>query len=267
MIYIFKPEYARRKGWLRQFLHRVFGRKVTVSGVKVSGVECCLISVDAADGISWDEVDAAVGGPCKAVFPKGIVPPKDSRIIKINGEALRRRVLINGALFALETAAAEGKAVQSVALLDRDGEYASLIEPLMKSVQTVAVVTRAEEVYTPIADRMFEQVGAAPLVTDSASTLSGCKVIIAPEGLGGFGAVEVVDVMFTPESADGFSVNAGCINAPFAPKLIAEYDAFELLTAFCEAHKFASADSLVPQSFVYGEKQVALGDVVRRFCT
>ncbi len=254
------------KGRLRRFFARNFGKKVILSGEKVAGVSCCVVTVRAAEGIPWEEVEQAVGAGNRAVVERNVTLPVGLRIDRVDGEALRRRILLNGAVWTLEHAA-EHTQVGDVALLDRFGRFSDTVPRLMRVCRTLTVVTSNTNEYQALADRLSGEMGAAPMITDKASGVSGCCAIIAPDGLSGFGAMERPRLLFTADGRDGCTVTDECVRSPFDDKTVEKYGLFELLTAFHGERIFRDTAAILPHSVVIEGKTVPLPQLSQCFGT
>lgn len=254
------------KGRLRRFFTRCFGKKVALSGGRVAGAPYCLVTVRTENGIPWEEVEAAVGAGNRTVFERGAVLPVGLHFNRVDGEALRRKILLNGAVWIVEHAAGE-TAVGDVALMDRFGRFAKTVPRLMQTCRTLTVVTANTDEYRELAERLYATMGAAPMITDQASGASGCVAVIAPDGLSGFGAMEKPPWLFTPDGRDGCTVTEKCVRSPFEESVLEKFDLFELLTAFHGERLFRDVGSIVPHSMVLGREILSLQQLSRRFGT
>lgn len=266
MVTLVEIDKRKIKGRLRRFFARNFGKKVVLSGEKVAGVPYCLVTVRAEGGIPWDEVEQAVGAGNRAVIERNVTLPVGLSIDRVDGEALRRKILLNGAVWALEHAA-EHTEVGDVALLDRFGRFSDTVPRLMQVCRTLTVVTSDLKEYQVLADRLSGVMGAAPMITDKASGVSGCCAIIAPDGLSGFGAMERPRLLFTADGRDGCTVTDECVRSPFDDKTVEKYGLFELLTAFRGERLFRDTAAILPHSVVLEGEAVPLQQLSRRFGT
>ena len=203
-------------------------------------------------------------GGAPAVFEKGVRLPVGFSGHVVDGEPLRRRLLLNGALRVIEEAAREGE-VGEVALLDREGRCGHLLPRLMQVCRTVTVVTGQEAPYRRLSEQLYQTLGAAPVLAEHAGGLSHCRALLAPEGLSGFGAVEKPPLLFSPDGREGLTLTAEGVPSPFPPALSEKYDLFALLTAFREEKLFRDAARLVPSAFCEGGRTVSLAEAVARF--
>lgn len=252
------------KGKWRRFWNRMSGRRVILSAEKTAGASYCLVTARTFDGVPWAELEEAVGRGGQAVFPKGTSLPKELGVSRVDGEPLRRRILLNGAIWALEQAASAADAGE-VALLDRSGRYASLVPRLMQSCRALTVVTAHTEEYHKLGERLFGMLGAAPMVVERADGLCGCRAVLAPEGLSGFGALEKPPLLFSSDPREGLSLTADDIQTPFSRPMLDRYDPFELLTAFRGERLFRDVGSLVPHSMTEGTRRLPLTEIAARF--
>ncbi len=266
MIYVVVFDEQMPKKGIKRFLFRHFGKRTQFELCSVAGTPYCEVTVRTALGVPWELLEQQIALGSVTVLPRGVRLPEGCRLRGINGEGLRRKILLNGAMYAVEKSAQSGQSV-GVALLDREGKYSNIVPRLLESAKTVTVVTKQVKSYTELADRLFDSIGAAPMVTDSAGAISDCEAVIAPDGLSGFGAIELPKVMFDLSGADGLTVTENCINAPFSQKLLESHDVFELLTAFSGERLFGEVDRLVPHSFKNGKKLIPIAQVCSLFCT
>ena len=251
------------QGRWRRFWRQVSGRRVTASAARTAGVAYCRLTVRADEGVPWAEVAAAVGGG-PAVFEKGVRPPLGCGVVAVDGEPLRRRLLLNGALRALEDAARVGD-VGGVALLDRYGRYGFLLPRMMQACRCVTVVTAEGAAYRRLSEELYQTLGAAPLVVDRVDGLTECRALLAPEGLSGFGAVACPPLLFSPDAREGLTLAAEDVPTPFEPALCERFDAFALLTAFRRERPFRDVARLVPAAFRERERAVPLAEASARF--
>ena len=254
------------KGKIRRFFARNFGKKVTLSGEWVGGAPYCLVRVRCEGSIPWDEVKEAVGKGGRTVFERRMTLPVGLDIDRVDGEALRRKILLNGAVWTLEQAAAQND-VGDVALLDRFGRFSEVVPRLMQACRTLTVVTSDLKGYQDLADRLSSMMGAAPMITERVLGVSGCPTVIAPDGLSGFGAIERPRLLFTADSRGGCTLDDGCVRSPFDDQTVEKYGLFELLTAFRWEGVFRDVGSILPHSVVLEGKRVPLQQLCRCFGT
>lgn len=240
------------------------GKKVLLSGERVAGAPYCQVTVRTYGGTPWQELSDALEPGTAAVFEKHTVLPAGFAAPRVDGESLRRRILINGAVWALEQAARDNDPGE-MALLDRFGRYAALVPRLMQSCRALTVVTANTEEYHRLSERLFGMLGVAPMVTERADGLSGCRVVLAPEGVSGFGAVERPPLLFSPDPQEGLTVTADDVPSPFPEAMLARYDVFELLTAFRGERLFHEVGNLVPHSLTQGGRSVPMAEIAGRF--
>lgn len=248
--------------WSR-FWRRMSGRRVLLSSERTAGTPYCLITVRTDEGVPWPELEEAMGGT-PAVFEKGVRLPAGFGGHVVDGEPLRRRLLLNGALRVLEEAAREGE-IGEVALLDREGRWDHLLPRLMQVCRTVTVVTGQEGLYRRLSEQLYQTLGAAPVLAERAGGLSHCRALLAPEGLSGFGAVEKPPLLFSPDGREGLTLTEEGVPSPFPPALTEKYDLFALLTAFRGERLFRDAPRLIPSAFREGGRAVSLAEAVARF--
>ena len=246
-----------------RFWRRLSGRRITVSAERTAGTPYCLITVRTWEEVPWVELEEAMDAQ-PAVFEKGVRLPVGFMGRTVDGEPLRRRILLNGALRVLEEAAREGE-IGEVALLDREGRWGHLLPRLMQICRTVTVVTGQEALYRRLSEQLYQTLGAAPVIAERAGGLSHCRALLAPEGLSGFGAVEKPPLLFSPDGREGLTLTAEGVPSPFPPSLTERYDLFALLTAFREERLFRDAARLVPFAFREGGREVSLAEAVGRF--
>ncbi len=252
------------KGRWRRFWSRMSGKRVVLSAERAAGASYCLVTAKTFDGVPWPEVEEAVGRGGLAVFPKGTSLPAGLGVNRVDGEPLRRRILLNGAVWALEQAASAGD-VGEIALLDREGRFSSLVPRLMQSCRALTVVTAHTEEYHRLGERLFGMLGVAPMVVDRADGLSGCRAVLAPEGLSGFGALEKPPMLFSSQLREGLSLTADDIQTPFSRTLLERYDPYELLTAFRGERLFRDVGNLVPHSMTEGARRLSMPEIAARF--
>lgn len=252
------------KGRWRRFWRCVGGRRVIVAAERAAGVPYCRITARTAEGVPWAELEAAIGEGNAAVFEKGVRLPVGFGVSAVDGEGLRRRILLNGALRAMEEAAREG-AVGEVALLDRFGRYGFLLPRLMQACRAVTVVTAQGQEYRRLGEQLYQTLGAAPMIVERADALSGCRALLAPEGLSGFGAVERPPLLFSPDAREGLTVTEANVPTPFEPAFCEGYDVFALLTAFRGERLFRDVARLTPSGFWEGGRAVPLAEAAGRF--
>ncbi len=254
------------KGRLRRFFARSFGKKVTLTGERLAGAGCCVVRLRAEGGIAWDELLQSLPAGERAVVARDVSLPVGLSLERVDGEPLRRRILLNGAVWALERAAEQSQ-VGDVALLDRFGRFSDRVPRLMQACRTLTVVTSNKEEYSALAERLSGMMGAAPMITDQASGVSGCEAVIAPEGLCGFGAIERPRLLFTSDKREGYTVTADCLRSPFDAETLEKYDLFELLTAFRGERLFGDTSEILPHSLAFGQKIVPLQQISGCFGT
>ena len=254
------------KGRIRRFFARNFGKKVTFSGERIGGVPYCLVRVRKEGPVPWEEVGQAVGRGGRVVFERGMTLPVGLEIDRVDGEPLRRKILLNGAVWTLEQAAVQAE-VGDAALLDRFGRFSDAVPRLMQACRTLTVVTSDLKGYRALADGLSSVMGAAPMITELASGLSGCSAVIAPDGLIGFGAIEKPRLLFTADSRGGCTLDDGCVRSPFDDKTVEKYGLFELLTVFRSEGAFSDVASILPHSVVMEGKTVPLQQLSRCFGT
>lgn len=250
-------------GWWGRFWRRLGGRRVMVSSEHIAGVPYCLITLRTWEGTPWAELEETVGvNP--VVFEKGVKLPAGLSVRVVDGEALRRRILLNGVMYALEEAARAGE-VGHVALLDRFGRYAALLPRLMQVCRAVTVVTAQEGEYRRLSEQLYQTLGVAPMITKRADGLIHCSALLAPEGIRGFGALEQPPLLFSPDGREGLTVAAEDVPAPFPEEMRSRYDVFALLTAFRGERLFRDVAKVIPACFREGERRVSIEEAAGRF--
>ena len=264
MIYVIGFDSQVPKKRIKRFLFRYFGKRTRFEVCSVAATPYCEVTVRTAYGVPWQLLTQQIAAGSVTVLPRGVTVPEGCMLRKVSGEGLRRRILLNGAMYTVAKAAENGNPI-SVALLDKEGKYSNIVPRLLESAKAVTVVTKQVESYKELSNRLFDSVGAAPMITDSVGTISGCEAVIAPNGLSGFGAIELPKVMFDLSGADGLTVTEDCIKVPFSQKLTQSHTVFELLTAFSGERLFGDVDKLVPHSFKSGKKLVPIAQVCRLF--
>ena len=264
MIYVISFDSQVPQKRMRRFLFRYFGKRIKFEVCSVASTPYCEVTVRTAYGVPWQQLSQQIDSGSITVLPRGVQLPDGCMLRKVSGEGLRKRILLNGAMYTVEKAAENGQPI-SVALLDKEGKYSNIVPRLLESAKTVTVVTNQVESYKELSNRLFDSVGAAPMITDSVGTISGCDAVIAPNGLSGFGAIELPKLMFDLSGADGLTVTEDCIKVPFSSELTQSHNVFELLTAFSGERLFGDVDKLVPHSFKSGKKLVPIAQVCRLF--
>lgn len=265
MVYLLRTDDTRVKGRLRRALHLRFARRVRPAGARVGDCPCCLVTLETDGGIDWELLKSELSAAETIVAPRSLPLPPWLASRVVSGERLRHRILLNGALYALEKAAADGCPADAVALFDREGKHGALLERLLTVARTVTVVTRNEGAFTELSGSFASTAGAAPIIARDPSAAAGSAVIIAPDGLSGFGAVELARATFSPFVREGLTVDESCVSAPFSDKMLAEYNVFDLLTAFAGRRLLENVAECVPHSFAGLNKRVPISKTAALF--
>ena len=134
--------------------------------------------------IDWDEVREAAGREAgRMLFPAGVRPPEGYGFGSFSGHALSRALMAAAAQQLLRMASVPPKHM-SIGLYDPSGSLATLVPALLPFAADVRVVTGRPQAYEGAERIAMAMFGAALPVTREAETLTGAKLILAPEGLG-----------------------------------------------------------------------------------
>ena len=167
---------ARRKNYVR------------AQGVPVgTGGYLQITAVPDREGrIDWDEVRQAAGREAgRMLFPAGVRPPEGYGFGSFSGHALSRALMAAAAQQLLRMASVPPKHM-SIGLYDPSGSLATLVPALLPFAADVRVVTGRPQAYEGAERIAMAMFGAALPVTREAETLTGAKLILAPDGLGHF---------------------------------------------------------------------------------
>lgn len=117
------------------------------------------------------------------LFPLDVKPPSGYGLGRFDGRLLAR-VLMGSAALQLLRMAAVPPAHMTIGLYDPAGVLPALVPALLPHAADVRVVTGRPQAYEEAARVAMTVFGAALPVTRQAETLSGAKLILAPDGLG-----------------------------------------------------------------------------------
>ena len=73
------------------------------------------------------------------------------------------------------------KAERTVGLIDLKANHRPMVLILLKEASSVVVLTDEPEQYEEFSEQVFEHFGAPVLIADRGSSLSGCKIVAAPD--------------------------------------------------------------------------------------
>ena len=174
----------KRTFWRRRRARRK--NSVRAQGVPVgTGGYLQITAVPDREGqIDWDEVRQAAGREAgRMLFPAGVRPPGGYGFGSFSGHALSRALMAAAAQQLLRMASVPPKHM-SIGLYDPSGSLATLVPALLPFAADVRVVTGRPQAYEGAERIAMAMFGAALPVTREAETLTGAKLILAPEGLG-----------------------------------------------------------------------------------
>lgn len=139
---------------------------------------------DAQGQFDWDGIRRAAGREAgRMLFPAGVRPPAGYGFGSFCGHALARALMASAAQQLLRMASVPPKHM-SIGLYDPSGSLAALVPALLPFAADVRVVTGRPQAYEGAERIAMAMFGAALPVTREAETLTGAKLILAPEGLG-----------------------------------------------------------------------------------
>lgn len=213
----------------RRGLARLFTPKVSTMTEKVCGMTYCVVAVRDYKVSDWNKVVAAAGPGNEIILPKGVAMPHETDLFVPDAEAVRRNFIIEGALTVLEDAAMHGAKLK-VALLDKDAKSAYILPRLMQSAAEVTVFTKKLSEYDAVSNRLFDALGASPVVTDDSERISDCSAVIAPNGISGCGLLPLSAVIFSDCGSDCVNVSEECIDRGNL-SAFGDYDIFSLIAA------------------------------------
>ena len=225
MIYLLKINKSKRRG----LLARLFSRGISIYCERISGAAFCTLSVYSERNIDWMRIASLMTKEDTLTVQKGMKIPPDVRIQTPDGDRARRELLIHGATAVAEQTGAAGAKLHTL-LIDRDAEYADIIFRLVKACFAVTVFTENEGIYSAYAEKMLNELGAAPVVINDTRYAPECDIIIAPHGITGCGALPLPQMIFAPSGSDCVSVTAECID-PEDIGALEGFDIFELYDA------------------------------------
>ena len=174
----------KRTFWRRHRARRKNSVHEQVVPVGTSGYLQITAMPDREGQIDWDEVREAAGREAgRMLFPAGVRPPGGYGFGSFSGHALSRALMAAAAQQLLRMASVPPKHM-SIGLYDPSGSLAALVPALLPFAADVRVVTGRPQAYEGAERIAMAMFGAALPVTREAETLTGAKLILAPEGLG-----------------------------------------------------------------------------------
>lgn len=174
----------KRTFWRRHRARRKNSVRAQVVPVGMGGYLQITAVPDREGQIDWDEVREAAGREAgRMLFPAGVRPPGGYGFGSFSGHALSRALMAAAAQQLLRMASVPPKHM-SIGLYDPSGSLATLVPALLPFAADVRVVTGRPQAYEGAERIAMAMFGAALPVTREAETLTGAKLILAPEGLG-----------------------------------------------------------------------------------
>ena len=174
----------KRTFWRRCRARRKNSVHEQVVPVGTSGYLQITAMPDREGRIDWEEVRQAAGREAgRMLFPAGVRPPGGYGFGSFSGHALSRALMTAAAQQLLRMASVPPKHM-SIGLYDPSGSLATLVPALLPFAADVRVVTGRPQAYEGAERIAMAMFGAALPVTREAETLTGAKLILAPEGLG-----------------------------------------------------------------------------------
>lgn len=174
----------KRTFWRRHRARRKNSVRAQVVPVGTGGYLQITAVPDREGQIDWDEVREAAGREAgRMLFPAGVRPPGGYGFGSFSGHALSRALMAAAAQQLLRMASVPPKHM-SIGLYDPSGSLATLVPALLPFAADVRVVTGRPQAYEGAERIAMAMFGAALPVTREAETLTGAKLILAPEGLG-----------------------------------------------------------------------------------
>ena len=174
----------KRTFWRRRRARRKNSVRAQVVPVGTGGYLQITAVPDREGRIDWDEVRQAAGREAgRMLFPAGVRPPGGYGFGSFSGHALSRALMAAAAQQLLRMASVPPKHM-SIGLYDPSGSLATLVPALLPFAADVRVVTGRPQAYEGAERIAMAMFGAALPVTREAETLTGAKLILAPEGLG-----------------------------------------------------------------------------------
>lgn len=174
----------KRTFWRRHRARRKDSVRAQVVPVGTGGYLQITAVPDREGRIDWDEVRQAAGREAgRMLFPAGVRPPGGYGFGSFSGHALSRTLMAAAAQQLLRMASVPPKHM-SIGLYDPSGSLATLVPALLPFAADVRVVTGRPQAYEGAERIAMAMFGAALPVTREAETLTGAKLILAPEGLG-----------------------------------------------------------------------------------
>lgn len=174
----------KRTFWRRHRARRKNSVRAQVVPVGTGGYLQITAVPDREGQIDWDEVRQAAGREAgRMLFPAGVRPPGGYGFGSFSGHALSRALMTAAAQQLLRMASVPPKHM-SIGLYDPSGSLAALVPALLPFAADVRVVTGRPQAYEGAERIAMAMFGAALPVTREAETLTGAKLILAPEGLG-----------------------------------------------------------------------------------
>ena len=174
----------KRTFWRRRRARRKNSVRAQVVPVGTGGYLQITAVPDREGRIDWDEVRQAAGREAgRMLFPAGVRPPGGLGFGSFSGHALSRALMAAAAQQLLRMASVPPKHM-SIGLYDPSGSLATLVPALLPFAADVRVVTGRPQAYEGAERIAMAMFGAALPVTREAETLTGAKLILAPEGLG-----------------------------------------------------------------------------------
>ena len=174
----------KRTFWRRRRARRKDSVRAQVVPVGTGGYLQITAVPDREGRIDWDEVRQAAGREAgRMLFPAGVRPPGGYGFGSFSGHALSRALMTAAAQQLLRMASVPPKHM-SIGLYDPSGSLATLVPALLPFAADVRGVTGRAQAYEGAERIAMAMFGAALPVTREAETLTGAKLILAPEGLG-----------------------------------------------------------------------------------
>ncbi len=237
MIYLLSYAPKKRKGLFSKF----FSSDIEVSYSEIYGIDFCVITVLSEDEIDWRRVSKLVSGE-RIILPKAMNLADKIKLNLYDTKTIKLKLLTEGALEVICLASNKG-AHLSVMLLDDSADYMHLIEPLLKSAELVTVITSKVDAYNNFAQEMALCYGATPIITSDPQTVGQSGIIIAPNGIKGYGALPLPSMIFAPTGCDCVTVRGSNIDS-LNLGLPNDYDMLEFLAAIESQNGF---DGKLPQ--------------------
>lgn len=161
----------------------VIGRRIRVERIQREELAFAVLSLKNPSRVRWDRVRTRLGNSReRVVCGRGIELPPEAGISRVEEGRFSACIARNGLAKLLESDR-RPTAGRVAVLIDINCRHQAFADTLVRSFQTLRVVTRKENLYRNYADAKFYESGATVLISSALPEREDCALYVTPDGL------------------------------------------------------------------------------------